>query len=45
VTPHISGNLTLGYTRDINVAMFCEDLANYAAGRPLKGLVDRKLGY
>ena len=32
-------------TRDINVSMFCEDLANYAAGRPLKGLVDRKLGY
>ena len=45
VTPHISGNLTLGYTCDLNVKMFCEDLANYAAGRPLKGLVDRKLGY
>ena len=45
ITPHVSGNLTLGYTRDINVEMFCEDLANYAAGRPLNGLVDRKLGY
>ena len=45
ITPHISGNLTLGYTCDLNVQMFCEDLANYAAGRPLKGLVDRKLGY
>lgn len=45
ITPHVSGNLTLGYTRDINVKMFCEDLANYAAGRPLNGLVDRKLGY
>ena len=45
ITPHVSGNLTLGYTRDVNVEMFCEDLANYAAGRPLKGLVDRKLGY
>lgn len=45
ITPHISGNLTLGYTRDINVEMFCEDLANYAADRPLNGLVDRKLGY
>ena len=45
MTPHVSGNLTLGYTRDMNVAMFCEDLANYAAGRPLNGLVDRKLGY
>ena len=45
ITPHVSGNLTLGYTRDVNVEMFCEDLSNYAAGRPLKGLVDRKLGY
>ena len=45
ITPHVSGNLTLGYTRDINVEMFCEDLANYAAGRPLNSLVDRKLGY
>jgi len=45
LTPHVSGNMTLGYTRDINVDMFCEDLANYAAGRPLNGLVNRKLGY
>lgn len=45
LTPHVSGNMTLGYTCDINVEMFCEDLANYAAGRPLKQLVDRKLGY
>ena len=45
LTPHVSGNMTLGYTRDINVDMFCEDLTNYAAGRPLNGLVNRKLGY
>ena len=45
LTPHISGNLTLGYTRDLNVEMFCQDLENYAAGRPLQGLVDRKRGY
>ena len=45
LTPHVSGNLTLGYTCDLNVQMFCEDLANYAEGRPLNGLVDRKLGY
>lgn len=45
LTPHVSGNMTLGYTCDVNVEMFCADLANYAAGRPLKGLVDRKLGY
>ena len=45
LTPHVSGNMTLGYTCDVNVDMFCADLANYAAGRPLKNLVDRKLGY
>ncbi len=45
LTPHVSGNMTLGYTCDVNVEMFCADLANYAAGRPLNGLVDRKLGY
>ena len=45
LTPHTSGNLTLGYTRDVNVDMFCTDIANYAAGRPLAHLVDRKRGY
>ena len=45
LTPHVSGNMTLGYTCDVNVDMFCEDLANYAAGRPLKNLVDRTRGY
>lgn len=45
LTPHVSGNMTLGYTCDTNVEMFCADLANYAAGRPLNGLVDRTRGY
>lgn len=45
LTPHVSGNMTLGYTCDINVKMFCDDLANYAAGRTLNGLVDRTRGY
>lgn len=45
LTPHVSGNLTLGYTRDANVALFCADLKSYAEGKPLKGLVDRKRGY
>lgn len=45
ITPHIAGNLTLGYTLDKNVEMFCEDLENYANGRPLKYLLDRKKGY
>ncbi|MCR5722174.1 MAG: D-2-hydroxyacid dehydrogenase [Lachnospiraceae bacterium] len=45
ITPHVAGNLTIGYTVDRNVEMFCEDLLNYAAGRPLKYLVDKKKGY
>ena len=45
ITPHMAGNDTLPETRRLNVAMFCEDLENYAAGRPLVHTVDRKLGY
>ena len=45
ITPHVAGNLTLDHTVNKNVEMFCEDLKNYAAGRTLKYLVDRKLGY
>ncbi len=45
ITPHVSGNMTLGYTCDRNVEMFCEDLGNYAAGRNLNGLIDRARGY
>lgn len=45
ITPHVAGNLTLGYTLDKNVEMFCEDLLNYGEGRPLKYVIDKKLGY
>ncbi len=45
LTPHVSGNMTLGYTCDVNVEMFCGDLRNYAAGKPLRHLVDRAKGY
>ena len=45
ITPHAAGNMTLKHTIDMNTAMFCEDLENYRAGRPLKHLVDRTLGY
>ena len=45
LTPHVSGNMTLGYTCDQNVEMFCRDLENYAAGRPLASLIDRTRGY
>lgn len=45
LTPHVAGNMTLGYTCDRSVEMFCEDLDNYVSGRPLAHLVDRKKGY
>ena len=45
LTPHVSGNMTLDYTRDINVTMFCEDLARYARGEQMQHLVDRTRGY
>ncbi len=45
LTPHVAGNMTLGYTCTRIVEMFCEDLENYAAGRPLRHLVDRKRLY
>jgi len=45
LTPHIAGNMSLGYTADRTVEMFCENIANYANGRPLNQLVDRTLGY
>ena len=45
ITPHVAGNLTLDHTLDRNVEMFCEDLINYADGRPLKNLIDKQKGY
>ena len=45
ITPHISGNMALGLTCDIDVDMFCADLKRYAAGEPLRNLVDRVRGY
>ena len=45
ITPHVAGNMTLPYTKDKNVQMFLEDLANFTKGAPLHYLVDKKLGY
>ncbi|MEG2221831.1 MAG: D-2-hydroxyacid dehydrogenase [Oscillospiraceae bacterium] len=45
LTPHVSGNMTVGYTCDRDVEMFCDDLERYGAGKPLTHLVDRTLGY
>lgn len=45
ITPHVAGNFTLDYTLDRDVALFLEDLVNYAEGRPLNNLVDRTREY
>ena len=45
ITPHMSGNMALGLTCDIDVDMFCRDLAHYAKGEMPENLVDRKIGY
>lgn len=45
ITPHIAGQMSLGWTRDKNVALFCDDLVRYAAGEKPLRLVDRKIGY
>ena len=45
LTPHVSGNMALGLTCDLDVDMFCRDLGRYAAGEPLENLVDRSRGY
>ena len=45
ITPHTAGNTTLPYTVERIAELFLEDFDNYCAGRPLKRLVDLRLGY
>lgn len=45
ITPHVAGQMSLGWTRDRNAALFCEDLERYAAGETPKRLVNRRVGY
>lgn len=45
LTPHVSGNMTLGYTADFSIDMFCKNLAHWAAGEPLEHRVNIKKGY
>jgi phosphoglycerate dehydrogenase-like enzyme len=45
LTPHVAGNMGLDTTCGNTVDLFCENLENYAAGRPLRHLVDRTRGY
>ena len=45
LTPHVSGNLSLGLTCELDIDMFLADLARYSEGKPLKNFVDRTKGY
>ena len=45
ITPHVAGNLTVEYTMNRNVEMFCEDLLAFGKGLPMKHTVDRNRGY
>lgn len=45
LTPHISGNMALGLTCDLDVDMFCRDLRRWGEGKLPENLVDRQRGY
>lgn len=45
LTPHMSGNMSLGETCDIDVDMFCADVERFARGLTPAHAVDRKRGY
>ncbi|MBR3393919.1 MAG: D-2-hydroxyacid dehydrogenase [Firmicutes bacterium] len=45
LTPHVAGNMSLSYTSDLNVDIFCRNLERYFNGEELHHVVDRKLGY
>ena len=43
ITPHVAGRAEL--TQERRMAIFRDNLARFAAGRPLRNLVDKKAGY
>lgn len=45
LTPHISGNMSLKYTVDINIDLFLDNLDRYCSHRPLRNVIDRERGY
>ncbi len=45
LTPHISGNMTLGYTARRCIELFCDNLKRYAADEPMHNIVNRRRGY
>ncbi len=45
ITPHIAGPHTEIHANRMIVDIFCENLENYELNKPLKNIVNRKLGY
>ena len=45
ITPHVAGDMSLGYTVRRGVELFLEDLDNYFAGKPLGRQVSWENGY
>ena len=45
LTPHISGNMSLGITCDLDVNMFCDNLTRYCREQAMKHVVQRHIGY
>ncbi len=45
ITPHVSGNTSLIYTRELIVKIFLENLSLFAEGKPLLHVVDMTAGY
>ena len=45
ITPHVAGNMTLGYTVDRIVRLFLEDFERYCQGQPLARRVESEQGY
>ena len=45
ITPHVSGNMSLLKTCDLDVELFCADLKRFAAGQSPERTVDRARGY
>lgn len=44
-TPHCSGQMTLAYTRDTLVDLFCENLTRFCQGQNLLHVIDRAQAY
>lgn len=45
ITPHVSGNMSLDITCDLDVHMFCDNLTRYCRQQPMKHVVQRTTGY